>query len=144
MKPIMLTNVFLMLTSSLWACTPCTDTWDFKKTAENADAIIVGQKVSEQRSNSPEWIDVRVTQVLKGNIQDQKIRIASWYGMCPFGIVADDKPYAMLLVNSNKSQGRLYYDAVNYGCAVKTLVVEKGKVKLDGQEVLLENLMGRQ
>lgn len=136
-------SVFLTLSSSLWACESCTHPWNFEKTVEHADAVIVGQKVSEQRSDSPEWIDVRVMQVLKGNIQDQKIRLASWYGMCSFGIVVDDKPHVMLLVNSDKSQGKLYYDAVNDGCAVKVLLVENGKVQLNGEEILLENLMAK-
>ena len=121
-------SILSMFCAQAWACEACQGTWDFKKTAEHADAVIVGQKVGEQRAEKPEWIDVNVLQVLKGGISEKKIRISSWYGMCSYGIQADDKRYVVLLVKP--SQGHAYYDAVNYGCAVKALPVDNGSVQL--------------
>ena len=135
--------MLLIMPSRLWACEPCADIWNVEKTAQQADAVIIGQKIAEQRPDSPEWIDVRVLRVLKGNVPDQHIRIASWYGMCSYGIVIDEHTYVMLLVGSDKSQGRAYYDAVNYGCAVTTLPVQDDAVTIGDETIPLSALAAR-
>jgi hypothetical protein len=124
-----------------WACEACQSPWDFDKSAEAASLVIVGQKVGQQRESLPEWSDVRVQKTLKGTVPKQVIRVRSWYGMCSYGIVVDDKSYVMLLVEPTAQNP--YYNAVNYGCSVKTLPVEGDSVSINRETVSLEKLTAR-
>lgn len=91
----------------IYACEPCEEELGFEETAKKADLIIIGQKVSESPDTNPsgggpsgpDCIELKAFKVLKGNNDENKIRVNSWDAMCDYGIVVDDKTYVMFLVH---------------------------------------------
>ena len=130
----------------LFACEPCVEIFDLPKTVNQADLIVVGQKtIEDPRTGTdlggPDWIKVKIYQILKGDTKQKEIKVNSWDGMCDFGIVVDDKVYVMFLkINSIPSEN-VKYVAVNWGCAVKTLLVEKDYVDWKGQKIPLKDFI---
>lgn len=136
---------FVVVGASLWAanpaqaCEPCFEIWDLDQTAEGADLIIVGRKVSEGPSTGdapnggPDWIQVRVEEVLKGEVDANQIQVNSWDGMCDYGIVADSGSYVMFLAWNGEM-----YGAVNIGCAVRQYPVQGDVVDVDGQAMAMD------
>ena len=114
---------FLFATSIVYACEPCPSTLNFEETVEKSDLIIIGQRTdfspNEQDSfEGPESINVKIIEILKGETNQNQIKVNSWDGMCGYGIVVDDKEYVMLLQEKDN-----IYDAVDFGCSIKTFPV---------------------
>ncbi len=136
----------LALLQSAWGCEPCSGTLNLVETVDKADLIIVGQKIADgtkTESNSPDytgadWIEVQVIEVLKGDPPgQQQLKVKSWEDVCPYGIVVDDRVYVMFLEKKDDAAGEYQYDAVNSGCALKTLLLEDDKVNVAGQALAL-------
>lgn len=131
----------------LWACEPCRETFDFQQTVQHSDAIIIGQKIEEgpqtepRFPSSPDWIKVKVLRGLRGGVIDPEIKVNSWDGMCPYGIVVDDKTYVMLLKAKADSPEGYQYDAVNYGCGVKTYLLENDQIAFEGRKISLADFI---
>ena len=122
------------------ACEPCATTLDTSASIERADLIIVGQRtdysVSETQLSvgGPDTVRVKILDVLKGHpAQQNEVVVNAWDGMCDYGIVVDDRPHVMFL-----QQRGAIYDAVDYGCGLKALLVENGGVDVDGHRITLE------
>jgi hypothetical protein len=132
--------------SPVFACQPCASTLNLEQSIAKSDLIIVGQKVADgPRSDFGEgyggsdWIEVRVIETLKGSAPSVKIKINSWDAMCAYGIIVnDDRNYLMLLQKREN-----FYDAVDYGCAEKSYLVENSQVDLNGQKISLENFISK-
>lgn len=134
--------VISLLSVPVLACEPCPENkiLNFEQTAQKADLIIIGQKVSDgpstksygsNFSGGPEWIKVKVLEIIKGDTKDQKIQIKSWYGMCAYGIIINDnKPHVIFLQKCNKQ-----YCAVNSGCAIRTFPVEGNIISFQETEL---------
>ena len=124
-----------------WACEPCATTLDADASIERAELIIVGQRAdysareTQLSVGGPDTVRVKVLQVLKGQPAQDEVVVNAWDGMCDYGIVVDDRSYVMLL-----QQRGAIYDAVDYGCGLKALLVENGGVDLDGHRITLESL----
>lgn len=122
-----------LLARSAWSCEPCESTLGLQETIQQADLIIVGQKIKNitepgiPEEISPEIL-VRVDQTLKGFIKEKELKVHSYSGECPYGIVVDDKSYLIFLKGPP-------YTAVNQGCAVKTVPVEEGLVAHEGRRL---------
>lgn len=134
---------------SAFACEPCQKTLNLIETIQKADVIIEGQKISEgPRSEvlnpdyaKPEWIEIGVLDTLKGNPAEASVKVNSWDGMCPYGIVVDDRTYVFFLVKREVNDEEYAYDAVDFGCAQKTLIVENNAVNFHGSQVSLDDFV---
>jgi hypothetical protein len=122
------------------ACTPCLPdrVLDLAETAEAADLIVIGRQVQRGPSTGtgPDWITIRVSEVLKGSTEETRIRVDSFSGMCGYGIVVDRATYVIFL-----ERGDDMYYAVNDGCAVHTVPVEGGEVTVDGQGMPIDEFV---
>ena len=122
------------------ACEPCSSNLNLEQSLNKADLVIVGQKfinndVSEER---PTTSRIQVLRVLKGRLSDKQIVVRSWYGMCPYGIIIDDKTYLMILSKSKEMPGA--YESIDSGCSVKTLPVKGDNVYVDGVTISLAKI----
>jgi hypothetical protein len=135
----------VLATGPVWACEPCAEVLGLDETVRQADLVIVGRKTDAEphaatgpAGAAPDWIDVEVLQVLKGTSAEARLRVNSWDGMCDYGIVVDAHPHVMFLVKPRPGQGRVFYDAVNDGCAVKTYPIDGNQVRLDDESIAVE------
>ena len=114
-----------------------------------AEVIVVGQKIADgppSEALNPdyaqaEWIEIGIIEVLKGSPQQSSLKVNSWDGMCPYGIVVDEKTYVFFLVKRQVNDEEYEYDAVNFGCGHKTLVVNNDSVNFQGQAVALQDFV---
>jgi hypothetical protein len=129
--------VGLLGAAAVRACEPCAELLDLDETAQQADLVVIGEQVNSGPStgSGPDWIVVRVDEVLKGDPPGERIRVNGWDGMCPYGIVVEPGIYVMFLADEGEM-----YAAVNYGCAVKTLPVTGENVEVDEQSMPLDEL----
>jgi hypothetical protein len=128
------------------ACEPCSRTLNIVETTKTADLIIIGQKIEDGpiQESAPKyvggnWIKVKALTVLKGNLEDLEVNLKSWDDFCPYGIVIDDRTYVIFLAKSKDDEGGYQYEAVNAGCAVKTLLVENDTVNFLGRPLSIED-----
>ncbi len=138
MRKIMLPTLVLafLYISPAFACVPCAETWDLSKTAKHADAIIIGKRITpktpgeDRLESAPEYVNITVESVLKGDIEEKTIKAAAYAsGVCPYGIVTPPgKSYVMFL---GRAKDGKTYDSLNYSCAVRSLAVENNKVLTD-------------
>lgn len=120
---IYLSISLLLITAPVLACEPCNEVSNLDRTIKKTQYIILlGQKISESDFSNygPDWIEIKVDHVLKGNIVQDKIKFAGWYGMCGYGFtdVEYGKSYLMFLTKEPEDP---IYEAVDWGCAVRHL-----------------------
>jgi len=147
---IILFLVFGMAPAS-YACEPCAKILNFEESVKEADLIIIGEKISEgSRSDfgegygGPDWIEVKIKQILKGEIEAERIKVNSWDAMCSYGILVEsDKSYVMFLKRRDVTHEDYRFDAVNYGCGVKTYAVENNLINIDGENISVDDFMKR-
>jgi len=138
--------VFLFLASSeVHACQPCTLKLDFDDTVKAADLVVIGRKIGEYPSPEmvlpnqfgPDWIRIEVVEILKGFCESEVIKVNSYNGMCPYGIVIkDENSYVLFLKKAIVDY--VDYDAVNHGCAEKILPVTGKEVEYQGKPMSLK------
>ena len=132
-------SFFLFAISTVYACEPCPSTLNFEETVEKSDLVIIGQRTdfspNEQDSldGLPDSINVKIIEILKGDTNQNQITVNSWDGMCGYGIVVDGKKYVMLLKKRDTM-----YDAVDFGCSVKTFPVDNGLVDFNGDKISID------
>ncbi len=128
----------LLAVQIVYACEPCPEVLTFEESVAAADVIIIGERVGNGPStgDGPDWITVKVYEVLKGSVPDDRIQVNSWNGMCPYGIVVEDGLYVMIL--GEYSEG---YDAVHWGCSVKTFPVESEMVMMGDGPVSIDDFV---
>jgi len=138
--------VSLLLASQAYSCEPCMEIFDLQKTSQKADLIIIGQKTGEgPRSDfgegygGPDWITVKIIKGIKGAVSGE-IKVNSWDAMCEYGIAVDDKTYVMFLKKESRHDDH-DYDAVNYGCSIKTYPFENNMVIFDGKKITLKSFI---
>lgn len=129
------------------ACEPCAEEWGLSKTAQHADAIIIGKRVTPKTpeedtyTSGPAAVEITVESVLKGQLQDKTIQATAWSGMCTYGIVTPpQEAYVMFLKKAEKGN---IYNSVNYGCAVKVLELKNDQVILEGKPLDIEQFKQR-
>lgn len=117
-----------------FACSPCQQILDLQQTIALGQPVIIGERLTplgakeSKRAGGPEVIEVKVYEVLKGNITESQIKVHGWSGMCDFGLVSPPHEKVVMFLEPSKNKARAY-DAVNNGCAVKTLAIEDGNIK---------------
>lgn len=144
MKKIIILIVSIIILSlfstSTLACQPCREDLNFEQTAQKAGLIIIGQKVADGPSTKsgssklpggPDWIRVKVLEIIKGDTKDQEVQIKSWYGMCAYGIIINDNKPHVIFLQKSKDQ----YYAVNSGCAIRTFSVDGNIVNFKDSEL---------
>ena len=129
----------VITTETAIACQPCKSKLNLEQSLEKADLVIVGKRIDyDPEEKMPSSIKVNIIKVLKGEIKKGQIEVKSWYGMCPYGIVVDDRIYVMILKKPLKIQGM--YTTVNTGCSVTKLLVKSSKVSVDGKIMSIEDI----
>jgi hypothetical protein len=141
------------------ACEPCGSRLDLPRSLEKAELVVVARRPAEPKqpegpANGPACDVLSVEGVLKGEFKGEKLRVRSWYGMCPYGIILSEGTYVVLLskapehaydvsypddecAKALKRKPELYV-AVEQGCAVKALAVREGSVEAEGLKMTLE------
>ncbi len=139
--------------SSSLACEPCFKELDLNETYQKADLVIIGRKTADGIKLSPsdshigpEWIEVQTSKIIKGESDSDHLKINSWQAMCDgYGIVIDEKLYIIFLEKKSPPKDFTWddyaYDAVNFGCSVKTLLIEDNKVYLNNEKIPLEDFV---
>ena len=126
-------------TETAIACQPCKSKLDLEQSLKKADLVIVGKRIDyDPEEKMPSGIKVNIIKVLKGEIKKKQIEVKSWYGMCPYGIVVDDRIYVMILRKPLKMQGM--HTTVNMGCSVTKLLVKSNKVFVDGKIISIGDI----
>ncbi len=136
---MLLASTLLLHSQAASACQPCPKVLSLAETVQKADLVIVGKNLTKRTQpdtepGGPDEIDVWIIRTLLGEETKKTIRVNSWDGMCPYGIVADGGHNVMLL---KRQQDK--YDAVESGCSVKTYPVKNGIVDVEGTEMSLQN-----
>lgn len=119
-----------------FACEPCPKYIDLQQSIDEAKLIVVGKRTTPlqpeetRQEGGPQYIDVKVDAVLKGQAVTD-LKAVAWFDMCSYGIVVPpDKPYIMIL---DKAEEETFYRPLNNGCAASALAVEgNGVVTHDG------------
>lgn len=136
---------FLFSVPIVFACQPCSKSLSLEETIEKAQFIIIGQQISgdsTEESDNPKWIEVKIGKILKGNIKQEKVKLASWYAMCPYGIINIDNGQSYMIF-LEKEEGEIIYEAVDSGCSVKTLLAENDMVSFQGEKISLDEFTSR-
>lgn len=135
----------LSFVATSFACIPCPKELSFDETAQEADLIIIGKKISEGPSTKygkspggPDWIKVAILEVLKGETNQKEVAVNSWNGMCAYGIVVNDGTYVMLL-----EKGKDQYYEVHSGCGAKTFLIENDKVDFYGEKISVDDFVSK-
>jgi hypothetical protein len=119
----------MMLTNSARACEPCVEILDLEQTTAAAELIVIGSLVREGPStgSGPDWLEIEVLEVWKGGLDQGRIRVNSWDGMCAYGItLLDHEPHLIFL----DRRGDMY-DAVEFGCSVRSLLIEGDQIQTE-------------
>ena len=132
----------LLMNETALACQPCTSTLNLEQSLKKADLVIVGRRMDHEPNGPPyQTSTVAVFKVLKGTVIREEVLVRGWHGMCPYGIIVNDKTYLMILQVSSEISGA--YEAVDSGCSVKTLPVQSGVVSIEGKRLSLEKFKRR-
>jgi len=137
-------NIFMVLwtmmaislspaTSRNLVCQPChpDEVLNLARSFDKADLVVVAHRTDyPSDEKEPASIKVNVARTLKGKTKEAELTVKSWYGMCPYGIIVDDRTYIMLLSKEDEM-----YAPVNGGCGVKVLVVKNDQVEVDGNQM---------
>jgi hypothetical protein len=119
-----------MLTNSARACEPCVEILDLEQTTAAAELIVIGRLVREGPStgSGPDWLDIEILEVWKGALDQDRIRVNSWDGMCAYGVILfDHEPHLIFL----EKRGDIF-DAVENGCAVRSILIEGDLIHTEG------------
>lgn len=129
---------FLMATTLAQACEPCMEFLNLEDTTAAADLIVVGQLVREGPSTGtgPDWIDIEIIEVWKGEAPQSVIRVNSWDGMCAYGIILQNRDSYLIFLEAEGEN----YDAVNYGCAVRSMPIQSEQIEYEEQAYSLDAL----
>ena len=64
--------------------------------------------------------------------------------MCSYGIIVENKKDYVMLLKQREVSGEDYqFDSVNYGCGVKTYVLENGLINFEGEKIAVVDFMKR-
>jgi hypothetical protein len=153
--------------ASAHACQPCESTLDLAGSLEQAEVVAVvsraeGARPSGVRGAEPQCDELSVGKVLKGEVKGGRLRVRSFYGMCPYGFVLGEGSYVVILAKASPSDYGNHsaepgaecgaalaakeglYVPVRQGCAVKALRVESGTVEAEeGLRLTLEEFKER-
>ena len=106
------------------ACEPCLaeKSLNWEQSIKEASLIVVGSRADAmaqaREADQPPQIKVQVKRVLRGSVKQNQITVHSWSGMCPYGVVLEDKAEYVLLL---RGDGEIY-NAVDR-CSVKAMRV---------------------
>jgi hypothetical protein len=133
----------MLVTTVARACEPCMEFLSLEDTTAAADLIVVGRLVREGPStgNGPDWIEIEILEIWKGEASHSVIRVNSWNGMCAYGIILLDRDSYLIFLEAKGE----YYDAVNYGCAVRSMPVRSGQIEYEERAYSVDafaNLLG--
>lgn len=139
----------VIVSYSARACEPCFEILNLEDTTAAADLIVVGRLVREGPSTGtgPDWIEIAVLEVWKGEAPQTVLRVNSWDGMCAYGIILLNRDSYLIFLEAEGES----YDAVNYGCAVRSMPVrndeieyEEGLYSLDAFAELMGPMISRE
>lgn len=145
--------------AKVYACEPCHFNLNLRSSLAEADLVLVvkraeARKDAPTRGPEPPCDELSVEEVLKGDFKGEKVRVRSFYGMCPYGIVVGEGTYVVILKKATPSDYEVsgdetaacgdaparktgLYVAVGGGCAARVLAVEDGSVEAEGRKLTL-------
>ena len=160
MKNIFSVFIFLAFMVSgqsiCWACTPCI-ALSLEEKVKGADLIFIGQQIKGEWPSKPDdgpmsasngWIDVKVGIVLKGQVEQDVIRLRSQIGGCAGG-VQPFKGKAVIFLSKyfSSSLGEMQYIPIKPSCiekpdhfSNKTIFFEDRKMDLNDFEKMIDSL----
>lgn len=125
---VALLTILIATGAVAYACEPCLaeKSLNWEQSVKEASLIVVASRVGigieAPEGDQPQQIKVQVERVLRGSVKENQITVHSWSGMCPYGVVLNDKSRYVLLL---RGDGEIY-DAVER-CSVKAMHVSGGK-----------------
>jgi hypothetical protein len=145
--------------AKVYACEPCHFNLTLRHSLAEADLVLVvkraeAPKGAPPRGAEPQCDELSVEEVLKGDFKGERVRVRSFYGMCPYGIVLGEGTYVVILKKATPSDYEVsgdetaacgdaparkagLYVAVGGGCAARVLAVEDGAVEAEGRKLTL-------
>lgn len=130
--------LFLVLPSAAMACDPCFNRISLSKSITRASLIV--QVVNRDRNSSsnmtqgPEYVNLTVEKVLKGEPDDAVIKVHSWYGECVYGVhLALNERAVLLLEESTDILSGGFdgsYKLVEDGCSEGQLEMKGNKLRV--------------
>jgi hypothetical protein len=126
----------LIVTSPARACEPCIEILNLEQTTAAAELIVIGRLVQEGPStgSGPDWLEIEILELWKGELDQTQIRVNSWDGMCAYGVILfDHEPHLIFL----ETRGEMY-DTVENGCAVRSMLIEGDQIHTEGGLVPLD------
>lgn len=151
--------IVLLAGSAARACPPCPEIWNLRRTVVEAELIVVAERTevpggearAVARGDGPPFIDLRVLRVLKGEARAPTLRVASWYGMCEYGLYVGEGRWLVFLAHRQSieqvppapERERIAYVSLNGGCAKKALRLRGEAVEVDGDYLSLDEFRTR-
>jgi len=146
---IIIILLLMSLGSKSYACEPCSEILNFEETAHQADLIILGKKVSNGPSanfedtpyTDPDWIEVQILNILKGQEEKKRILVNSWDAICQYGIIIGGGTHVIFLRKKEAENEDYEYDALKWGCSKKSYVVEDSMVLFGEEKISIEEFI---
>ncbi len=125
-------------------CSPCPSELSLSQTIQKADLIVIGTLAKPAlqlgpADRQPSFITVVVEKTLKGKASGGRIRVHSFYGMCPFGLSMEADERAVIYL-SKVDDG---YASVDEGCAYKKTPIVNASVMADGEWMPLADFQSK-
>jgi hypothetical protein len=162
---VLLWSVSVAAGAKVYACEPCHFNFTLRHSLAEADLVLVvkraeARKDAPPRGPEPPCDELSVEEVLKGDFRGEKVRVRSFYGMCPYGIIVGEGTYVVILKKAEASDYDVsgdetaacgealarkagLYVAVGGGCAARVLAVEDGSVEAEGRRLTLGEFRDR-
>lgn len=131
------------------ACEPCVKNLSIEETIAKSDLIIVGERVEEgplsggEEPHGPDWIKVNISRILKGTEENNPVVVNSWDAMCDYGLVIGQGEYLMFLTRRGSPEEPYQYDAVDFGCGVKSFPLIDGAMIVNEEALSLDDFIVR-
>ncbi|HJQ33636.1 MAG TPA: hypothetical protein VJ866_15740, partial [Pyrinomonadaceae bacterium] len=152
--------------AKVYACEACHFNLNLPYSLKEADLVLVvkraeARKDAPPRGPEPPCDELSVEEVLKGDFKGERVRVRSFYGMCPDGIIVGEGTYVVILKKASDSDYEVsgddaaaacgdalsrkagLYVAVGGGCAARVLAVEDGSVEAEGRKLTLGEFRDR-
>jgi hypothetical protein len=125
------------------ACEPMQETPNIKTSIKRSDIIIIGKKAKWQRTIDYKNFDkdpprkIEVLEVLKGSLDDNKIKVKGAWGMCGIAFNFIDDAHHILFLTS--PHNGLYYPAGDYNEITSLKIDEEEKLNINEKGELILN-----
>jgi hypothetical protein len=113
-----------------------------KTSFNEADLVVVAFQVGYpiqakncgvQNSKESNYTKIKVTKILKGSLSEAtELSVRACYGMCDYGLFLENNKEHVIFLRSQNN----YFETL--ACKADELLLENGKITIDGKKVPLE------